>query len=192
MTAPAKDTRLVAQYVAALALAESTKLADATPRILRALCESLGWAYGALWQVIPEAGLMQCVATWHQESQPVAKFEAATRDLRFTRGTGLPGRVWSTRAPAWIPDVARDGNFPRGSIAEEEGLHAALGFPILLEDRVLGVMEFFSREIQEPDQTLLELLGTVGSQIGQFIERKRTEEELDTFFTMSLDMLCIA
>ena len=192
MTTPTADTRLVAQYLAALALAESTKLAEATPRILRTLCQSLGWACGAVWEVVPEAGLLRCVEIWHEESRPLTKFVEATRGLRFTRGTGLPGRVWSSRAPAWIPDVAKDTNFPRAAIAEEEGLHAALGFPILLGDRVLGAMEFFSREIQEPDEGLLELLGTVGSQIGQFIERKRAEEELDTFFTMSLDMLCIA
>src|SRR5262245_37443393 len=119
MSTPTKDTRLVAQYVAALALAESTKLSEATPRILRTLCQSLGWAYGAVWEVMPEAGLLQCVESWHDPGQPLAKFEEATKGYQFTRGTGLPGRVWSSRRPAWIPDVAKDTNFPRASIAEE-------------------------------------------------------------------------
>jgi C4-dicarboxylate-specific signal transduction histidine kinase len=42
----------------------------------------------------------------------------------------------------------------------------------------LGVIEFFSREIRQPDQELLNMLATIGSQIGQFIERKRAEEAL--------------
>ena len=57
---------------------------------------------------------------------------------------------------------------------------------------VLGVLEFFSREIRRPDEELLALLATVGSQIGQFIERKRAEEELRTLFETSRDMLCVA
>src|SRR4029434_9716056 len=54
--------------------------------------------------------------------------------------------------------------------------HAAFGFPILLGADVLGVIAFFSREIRQPDQELLDLMATLGSQIGQFIERKRAED----------------
>ena len=93
-------------------------------------------------------------------------------------GIGLPGRVWSSREPAYIPDVVQDSNFRRASIAAREGLHAAFGFPILLGSEVVGVMDFFSQDIRQPDQDLLDMMATIGSQIGQFIERKRAEEEL--------------
>jgi PAS domain S-box-containing protein len=36
------------------------------------------------------------------------------------------------------------------------------------------------------------MLGTIGSQIGQFIERRRAEEELNRFFALSPDLLCVA
>ena len=75
-----------------------------------------------------------------------------------------------------IPDVTKDANFPREPIAEREGLHAAFAFPILLGGDVLGVMEFFSREIRQPEQELLDMMATLGSQVGQFIERKRAEQ----------------
>jgi signal transduction histidine kinase len=90
----------------------------------------------------------------------------------------LPGRVWFNREPFYIPDIVRDANFLREPIVDREVLHAALGFPILLSGDVLGVMEFFSHEIRQPDQVLLDMMATIGSQIGQFIERKRTEEGL--------------
>jgi signal transduction protein with GAF and PtsI domain len=78
--------------------------------------------------------------------------------MTFWRGVGLPGRVWESASPAWIPDVVADTNFPRAPIAAREGLHAAFGFPILLRGQVFGVLEFFSREIREPDEHLLPML----------------------------------
>jgi signal transduction histidine kinase/ActR/RegA family two-component response regulator len=42
---------------------------------------------------------------------------------------------------------------------------------------VLGVLEFFSHEIKDPDNELLRMVSSVGGQIGQFTKRKRVEEE---------------
>jgi GAF domain-containing protein len=86
--------------------------------------------------------------------------------------------VWLSRKPRYISDLVLEANFQRTPVAARERLHAAFGFPILLGGEVLGVIEFFSREIRQPDQELLEMLATIGSQIGQFIERKRAEEAL--------------
>src|SRR6185436_7261066 len=114
----------------------------------------------------------------HEASIKVSEFERVSREFTFVPGLGLPGRVWASLQPEYIPDVVPDENFPRAPSAQSEGIHAAFGFPILLGREVLGVIEFFSREIRQPDQDLLNMLATIGSQIGQFIERKRAEEEL--------------
>jgi sigma-B regulation protein RsbU (phosphoserine phosphatase) len=76
----------------------------------------------------------------------------------------------------WAADIAADTDFPRASAATQCGLHAAVAFPIRDELEFLGVLEFFSRDLQQPDTEVLEMMNSIGSHIGQFITRRRTEE----------------
>ncbi len=170
------EQRLMAQHKVTAMLAEAATLEEVTPKILETVCELLFWDVGVLWRVDREASVLRCVEVWHDESVEIPQFEAICGQHTFMPGVGLPGRVWSSHEPAYIPDVVHDTNFPRASIAAREGLHAAFGFPILLGAEVLGVIEFFSHEIRQPDRELLDMMTTLGSQIGQFIERKRAEQ----------------
>ncbi len=183
--------RLTAEHVAARALVESATFGDAAPKILQAICEALDWEYGALWRIDRASGVLRCVDTWRSSATGFPEFDRASRETTFSQGVGLPGRVWSSGQPAWIPDVGRDANFPRASIANREGLHSAFGFPILLRGQVQSVLEFFSSEIRAPDEDLLSTLTSVGNQVGLFVDRRRAQEELDRFFNLSLDMFCI-
>jgi hypothetical protein len=46
-SAHSTNTLFAAEYATARVLAESARLAEATPRILEAICTSLGWEHGA-------------------------------------------------------------------------------------------------------------------------------------------------
>jgi hypothetical protein len=87
------------------------------------------------------------------------------------------GRVWASGEPAWIPDVAKDDKLPRGPSAARDGLHGAFAFPIRLMGDVHGVIEFYSQDIRRPDRELLGIMGSLGSQVGQFIGRRRAEDD---------------
>jgi signal transduction histidine kinase len=107
-----------------------------------------------------------------------SRFKSVCRKLKLAPGIGLPGRIWSNLKPAWISDITKDNNFPRASIAAGEGLHSAFAFPISFGKHFVGVMEFFSLEIREPDEDVLKMFSSIGSQIGQFVHRKRAEAAL--------------
>jgi signal transduction histidine kinase/integral membrane sensor domain MASE1 len=171
------DRRRAADYAVTHALADSANLGEAAPRILQAVGESLDWPFGALWTVDPDIGAVRCAVVWVAEGRAFPEFEVATRQRTFRPGIGLPGRVWEGGRAVWVADVVPDATFPRASIAGREGLHGAFAVPIVLGGRPWGVVEFFSREIERPDVDLLEMMTVVGSQIGQFIERKQVEVE---------------
>src|SRR5687767_934048 len=172
------EQRLALQYAITRILSRSIDFVEGTHEILQTVCESLGWQVGVLWAVDHQGEALRCVDFWHNASMTLDGFETVSRKLTFSRDVGLPGRIWTSGKPAWIPDVTRDPNFQRAVFAAEAGLRGAFGFPILLGDEVVGVMEFFSEQMRQPDRDLNDMITSVGFQIGQFHERKRAEEKL--------------
>jgi diguanylate cyclase (GGDEF)-like protein/PAS domain S-box-containing protein len=160
-------------------LAESESLAQAIPRIIQTVCDTLDWDCGARWMMDEGKRAVRCVETWHVDSAPVADFVANIRvtSLQPTN-RGLVRQAWHSGSPKWITDVSADTQFQRGALAVRAGLHGAFAFPIRAGAVTLGVLEFFSREIRQPDEHLLQMVGVIGSQIGQFMARKQAEENL--------------
>ncbi|HUK39767.1 MAG TPA: MASE1 domain-containing protein, partial [Candidatus Acidoferrales bacterium] len=170
------EQRLVIQDAVSRILAESSTLRQAAPNILQTLGAKAGWSVGAIWIVDHSTRDLVCVDVWHSAPAQAADFTARTRESSLGIGSGLPGRVWSSGVPVWIPDITKGDNLPRADTAAAEELHAAFGFPIRLGSDVLGVVEFFSSEVREPDDHFLRMVGNIGGQLGQFVERKRAEE----------------
>ena len=171
------ERRLTVQYEAARILAAAASLERAAPQLLQAICESLGWDLGQLWIADRETNKLRWFASWQVDSLGANDFAAASRGHLFSSGAGLPGRIWADGLSHWIRDLAQDPNFPRSAAASQADLHSAFGFPIKFGDEVSGVMEFFTREHQSSDPSLLDAMTAIGNQIGQFVERERVEAE---------------
>jgi len=173
------ERRLATQYATTRILLESCNLDVAMPRILQKVCESLDWVVGAHWTIDPDQDTLRCAETWVAPPAQTPDLVEINRRMSFARGVGLPGRVWALGKAAWIEDVVGDTNFPRAPYAAKDGLHGAFAFPIIGARGFLGVMEFFCREIRQPDEGLLAAFEAVGTQVGLFIERKRAEADLE-------------
>ena len=185
------ERHLRAQYAVIEALAHSSTIEDAASWVLRAVAESVHWQVGAMWLVDKTAGELRCIDFWCDAGIDAPAFEKETRASRFKRGLG-PGRTWEMSAPAWIVDVTKESKFSRRNTALAAGLHAAFSFPMLLDGEVVGVVEFFTSHVLEPDPAILKMFAALGQQLGAFVGRTRAQEQLERFFTMSGDLLCIA
>jgi signal transduction histidine kinase/response regulator RpfG family c-di-GMP phosphodiesterase len=175
------EARLATEHAITRTLADAANLEIAIPAILRAFCEHMQAEICCLWSLDDAGDKVSCT---HIETFSVADTYAAfiteTRRRSLARGTGLPGHVWKKNAPVWLPNTVRGEKFPRASIAASAGLHSAIGFPIKINREFYGVIEFFTRRPLLPDQPLLNMLEAIGSEIGQFIQRKRVEAERES------------
>jgi PAS domain S-box-containing protein len=174
-TIPREDNRLAVQVAVARVLAGASSK-DSTRELLGSIGSTLGWTLGAMWEVRDDRGLLCCSDTWRADPSVAEAFARASHDATFERGVGLPGRVWGKDRPAWIRDVVDDPNFPRAQVAADCGMHGAFAFPIRARGAVIGVVEFFTREPAAPDRYLLDLMETIGYQLGQQLERSRAED----------------
>jgi PAS domain S-box-containing protein len=168
---------LRADQTVARILAETALGEEIYPLVLAAIGESLGWELGAIWERPPRGDGLSCQEVWCSEhAWPGAEeFAEVTRSARLVAGQGLPGRVLATGEPAWIVEFSNHDDFPRARRAALAGVHSAACFPIRSARRIIGAMEFFTSERREPDPEQLETMASLGSQIGQLVERWRAE-----------------
>lgn len=159
-------------------LAKSPPMDEAVSMLLQAIGEGLSWQLGALWQIDDGGNCLRCVEVWQHQANAYPEFDAVSRTTTFPHGVGLPGRVWANGEAAWVMDIVRDDNFPRKPTAEKESLHGALAFPLRLQENTVGVMEFFSDRILEPDSPLLVMFTSLSSQISEFLQKKQAEAKI--------------
>jgi signal transduction histidine kinase len=137
-----------------------------------------------------DADNLQCAEIWPKPEGEHAPFGRTTLTTLFTAGRGLRGRVWARSQAVWISDLKQSKD-PRMPLGAEEGFRTAVTFPILIEDRALGVVELFSREVKPPDERLLAALGAMGISIGQFVARKRAEAKVQEAVKIKSEFISI-
>ena len=166
--------RLATEHQVTLALAESESPELAWGKTLEIMGAGLEWDAGTFWLVDKKSQMLQCLESWHDPSKDFTDFG---KRPSLARGIGLPGRVWQSEEPLWIPDIVKEASTLQLSLPGDN-VHAVFALPIKLRNEVLGVIEFFSTAVRELDDDVLKTAQAIGGQIGQFAERMRAEAAL--------------
>jgi len=173
------EARLAVEHTVTRELAGADNLTAAAPAILNAFCTYLGAELSALWLVNNSKTAVECahLIAAGPSTPELEGLIAETRGRAFTKGISVPGHVWERNAPFWQGVSHQGEEYPRAKYAVSAGFHSAIGMPIRIGDEFLGAIEFFSRSPIPEEPALFNMFEAIGSEIGQYIQRKRVEVE---------------
>ena len=171
-------------------LAEADSVSAALTEVIRAICKTEGWECGRYFRVDEEAGVLRFDESWGVPEPAIQQFlersNQRSHEIVYKPGVGLMGLVWQSGQPLWVADVTKDARALRAAFAVDVGIRGGFVFPVISEGKTIGVLAFNSREVRDPEERLLQAIHVIGGQIGQFLQRKRAEEE-QRLFRLALD-----
>ncbi len=167
--------RLLLQVQVARALAGSPTMDVARPLLLAHLTAALSSWMGIFWRPEPGGAALRVDGVHLTDREDGEEFAAAVREMRLRPGEGLPGRVWRTAEPAWIPDLTSAGPFPPLPPGQRDGRRGTLAFPIVSDGEVQLILQLSSDNPTAPDQGTLEVLESTFQNVLQFAERRDAE-----------------
>ena len=141
------------------AVTRAATSAEAARMALDTVKDAFGWAYGSYWTVDPKDNALH----FSVESGSVnEEFRRVTMEASFREGEGLSGRAWKARELYFVEDLGELKDCVRAPVARRAGVKSGIAFPLVLDGKVAGTMDFFAMETLYPSQERLDALKNVG------------------------------
>ncbi|MGC8976807.1 MAG: GAF domain-containing protein [Candidatus Ratteibacteria bacterium] len=101
-------------------------------------------------------------------------------------GEGIAGKVFELKKPIIIKDVRKEKEYKYRDIAKKEGLVSMLSVPMIVKNKVIGVLNVYTTEPHEFTKREIEIISSIANQAAIVIENtellvktKILEEELE-------------
>ena len=167
------------QDIAVAANTASTE-EEALQYSLDRICQQTGWEIGHVFSMAEDgsATLVSRDLWWLKYPARYEPFRTSTSSLTLRPGEGFPGMVLLQGAPIWIEEVTQDPKYIRAAVAQDIDLKTGVAFPVMVGKQVASVLEFYTEKASPPDETLLDVMAHIGTQLGRVVERERSEKAL--------------
>jgi diguanylate cyclase (GGDEF)-like protein/PAS domain S-box-containing protein len=191
ITAPVRAEQLLRlEQAVTSSLAETDSVSAALTEVIRAICKTEGWDCGRYFRVDEDAGALRFDESWGVPDPAIQAFlersHQRSHEVVYKPGVGLMGHVWQSGEPLWVADVTKDARALGAAFTVDVGIRGGFVFPVKSEGKTIGVLAFNSREVRDPEDRLLQAILVIGGRIGQFLKRRRAEEE-QRQFRLALD-----
>jgi PAS domain S-box-containing protein len=158
-----------------LAVNQEESVDAAFADVLAYICRFMRWPLGHVYVWSEAADELVSSRIWYTADPVVfSPFRQLSEATQFQRGQGTLGWVWESGKAISFLDVHNETMFRRKLPVEEGGIRAYFAFPVLVEERVTAVLEFFSPEAVAPDEDIIAVITHVGALLGLAIRRQKT------------------
>lgn len=172
--AKARDVELLQRITRAAN--ESTSIDGALKACIEDVRRFTGWPSGQAYLVADDgSGQLQPVLPDLEQGPMGAMPANQMEDPPGLAGIALPRRVLNAREAIWVTDVSVDAAYREDGDGLGDKIHGSFGFPVMMNDEIVAVIEFCSIEREEPNYQTLDLMSNIGTQIGRAVERARAE-----------------
>lgn len=160
-------------------LLENAKgLKQVSSKILRLLCNTFNWDYGEIWLMDFSVNILRNLNCWSDPKVEDLAFNFKSHEITFKSGINLPGKVYKDAKPVWIANILTHSELIRKDEAIHANFNSALGIPIVFHGKILGVIDFFSKEMTHPDKKLLKTITVITNLFAEFTSQAYTEEQI--------------
>jgi two-component system, LuxR family, sensor kinase FixL len=143
---------------------------------VQTICHFTRCAMGQVW--LPAGGVLVCSPSWHYSGYGFEKLHAASEQVSYRLGEGLPGLAWARREPLLLDDLGDPRRFDRAVAAHRAGVREAMAVPVTGADGVVAVLELFVTHERAGEPGRLERIARVAEELGPLVERRRATEAL--------------
>ncbi|NMO55743.1 GAF domain-containing protein [Actinoplanes sp. TBRC 11911] len=161
----ADDRLAVTSVVGALGHTEDSSLAIRSA--LDAVRKAFHWAYGSYWELDEYENVLKFKV---ESGNAGDEFKKVTLAATFAEGVGLSGRAWRARDLVFVRDIGELTDCVRAPAAQRAGVRSGVCFPIVINDRIIGTMDFFTTDFVELSESRTSALRNVQQLVSQRLE----------------------
>lgn len=144
------------------------------------ICKFMSWPVGHLYLYNKKNNALLPTKIWHLENaKKFTNFKKITQNTVFRPGIGLIGQVLSQKCPIWIQNVQQDDSFIRTKHNLKIEVKGGFATPIIVNNEVFAVLEFFSDKVFKINIETLRLISCITLNLGSVIEKKFADHKLE-------------
>lgn len=156
----------------------ANSLTDALKPFMALICLTRKWKYAELWAPHQRPGRHGSTALKYitgalpptvegEELHRLRQYRFFSRKYVFRPRNGVPGRVFLTMRPEWLPLLNDPVAFPRAPHAVKHKVEVTFAVPVVVNGSVQMVVEFFDTKRRDYDPETLNMANEVAVMFGK-------------------------